>query len=933
MAAETTTPDSTDLSTDATDSSAETKPEALPESVDASSAASEPSEAPKDMTAESANASSGWWAKLGRPRQDQIAAGAAALVVMALVLIKIGSFGIWDPWELAAADLARNVSEGEALEVTTPALGAWLVAQGFSIFGIHEWAGRLPIAISGLLALLALGWGMARASGVRAGALAAIITASTPLFLLNSRGMMGAAPGFLGSALVFFFALELATVETEEGRSEAEVQRARIIAGVGLLFALVLSTLGSGILLGVAPPLLGVGAALLARGEVVLKATKNPRAIIATGVVALAALIGVGVLRAVVGDVAGYSMWLGGAPHEMQAGTFEVVIEQVFHGFAPWTAVLPIGFGWLAFREDSPDRPRRQSVMGLGAVAWAAFAFAAVTMYSARYGTAPYPAPIALGIVAAVGLLEVQRHGGGSWAAGLVAGLLALLLLRDFRGYPVTPTGALALTGLTEPEGFNPSRLWAAVLVPFALFAFLGFGRDREESMERFREDLGVGQSAGRIARGVLTLGFPIDAIRDGLRRGGGYAAWLWMLATLVFGVLTFGILSWALPDDARPQGIVAVSTVAAALVFFIIRLALRFGRADTFQRPGVRYGLALAAAILVGVAIATGVLSIEGLSSLALRVGRYLLFVPVGIVIAIAGFRAIRFGFHALGDLALAPMVIMGVVVGGYVSFGWQPALSQHFSPREVYDTYNGLAQADEPLGEYRVSGRAAAYYTHGDVEEIEGEANALTFLARESRVWLAFRADDLSSLDRAYRARSGHHLFLADARSSNVLLATNVPIEGRADENYLAGAILDEAPAMEFPVGASFDRRIELVGYDLESPRPGRIGPGDQIVVTWYWRCTAPVPGSYQIFLHVDGMGQRMNGDHEPVEGRYPVRLWSAGDIIVDRQELRIPANFPPGIYSFNIGFYSGETRLEVVEGAEDDANRAIAGTITVR
>jgi hypothetical protein len=928
MAAETTTPDpATDLATDADDSS--TEPQAEGKEASSQSETAE-REAPSSETAEPP---SGRWASLGRARQDQIAAGAAALVVTALVLFKIGSFGIWDPWELAAADLARNVSEGEALDTAGPPLGAWLVAQGFSIFGIHEWAGRLPIAISGLLALLALGWGMARASGVRAGALAAVITASTPLFLLNSRGMMGAAPGFLGSALVFFFALELATVETEEGRTAADVQRARIIAGVGLLFALVLSALGSGILLGVAPPLLGVGAALIARGEVVLESTKNVRAMIATGVVALAALIGLGVTRAILGDVAGYSMWLGGAPHELQPGTFEVVIEQVFHGFAPWTAVLPIGFGWLAFREDTPDRPLRQSVLGLGAVAWAAFAFAAVTMYSARYGSAPYPAPIALGIVAAVGLLEVQRHGGGSWAAGLVAGLLAMLLLRDFRGYPITPTGALALTGLTEPEGFNPTRLWAAVLVPFALFAFLGFARDREESMDGFREDLGVGQGGARIAKGILTLGFPVDAIRAGLQRGGAHAAWLWMLATLTFGVLTYGILSWALPDDARPQGIVAIATVSAGLVFFIVRLVIRFGRTALFERPAVRFGLALLAALLVGVSIATGILSIEGLSSLALRVGRYLLFVPFGIVIAIAAFRAIRYGFHALGEMALAPLVIMGVVVGGYVSFSWQPALSQHFSPREVYDTYNGLAQPGEPLGEYRVSGRAAAYYTHGDVEEIEGEATALTFLARESRVWLAFRADDLSSLDRAYRARSGHHLFLADARSSNVLLATNQPIEGRADENYLAGAILDEAPAMEFPVGASFDRRIELVGYDLETARPGRIGPGDQIVVTWYWRCTAPVPGSYQIFLHVDGMGQRLNGDHEPVEGRYPVRLWSAGDIIVDRQEMRIPANFPPGTYSFNIGFYSGESRLEVVEGAEDDANRAIAGTITVR
>jgi len=61
--------------------------------------------------------------------------------------------------------------------------------------------------------------------------------------------------------------------------------------------------------------------------------------------------------------------------------------------------------------------------------------------------------------------------------------------------------------------------------------------------------------------------------------------------------------------------------------------------------------------------------------------------------------------------------------------------------------------------------------------------------------------------------------------------------------------------------------------------------------------------------------------------------VRLWSEGDIVVDRQAVTVPANFPPGTYTLYIGFYSGESRLEGVEGPEDDANRAIARTFEVR
>jgi len=866
----------------------------------------------------------------GLSRADRFLVLGTVLAALVLVLGRIGSFGIWDPWELAAADLARNVADGEAVEATGAPLGAWLVAQGFSLFGIHEWAGRLPIALAGLLALAVLGVGAARAAGLRTGLVAALIAASSPLVLLNSRTMMGAAPGLLGSALVFFFALELASVDEDEGRSAADVQKARIAAGVGLALALLLATSASGALLGGAPPLLGVGAALLARGEAGLSAWRGR---IATGVVIVALLAGLGVARAVLADVEGYSAWLGGAPRGTSPGTFEVVIEQVFHGFAPWTALLPIGFGWLAFREEDPTRPRREALLGLGAVAWAAFAFAAVSVYDARYGSAPFPAPLALAVVAAIGVEESRRR-GGAWAAGVVAFLLAMLLVRDFRGYPITPTGALALSSITAPEAFNPWLGWAGTLVPFAVLAFLGLSRDPEDSFEALKAELGVGQGAGRVALGALRLGLPIDAIRAALDKGGGALGWLAASGTLLAGVLAYGLTCWVLPDEERPQAIVPAITGALALAGLLAWGVLKLRAPSVLSsRRALAVGLPVLVMILLGLTIATGILSMEGLSSLAVRVGKYLFFVPFAAVLGAAAFRAVRYGFHALGDAALVPMLAMGVVCGGYTSLRWQPELSQHFSPREVYDTYNGLAADGEPLGEYRVSGRAAAYYTEGEIEEIDSEAAALEFLGREERVWLAFRADDLAQLDRAYRARADRHLFIADARSSNVLLATNQPISGRADENYLAEAILDAPPPMEHTVGANFDRRIELLGYDLEAPRGERIGPGDQIVVTWYWRCTAPVPGSYQIFLHVDGMGQRLNGDHEPVEGRYPVRLWSAGDIIVDRQELRVPANFPPGTYSFHIGFYSGETRLEVVEGPEDDANRAIAGSIVVR
>src|SRR5690606_7173212 len=64
------------------------------------------------------------------------------------------------------------------------------------------WAGRLPMALSGLALLGAIGLWVKRFAGARAGLYAALALGTTPLFLLHSREMVGATPSFLAAALV-----------------------------------------------------------------------------------------------------------------------------------------------------------------------------------------------------------------------------------------------------------------------------------------------------------------------------------------------------------------------------------------------------------------------------------------------------------------------------------------------------------------------------------------------------------------------------------------------------------------------------------------------------------------------------------------------------------------------------------------------------------
>jgi hypothetical protein len=71
-------------------------------------------------------------------------------------------------------------------------------------------------------------------------------------------------------------------------------------------------------------------------------------------------------------------------------------------------------------------------------------------------------------------------------------------------------------------------------------------------------------------------------------------------------------------------------------------------------------------------------------------------------------------------------------------------------------------------------------------------------------------------------------------------------------------------------------------------------------------------------------------LNGDHDPVDGKYPVRLWDEGDVIVDRQQLKVPATYRAGAYTIFVGLFRGEKRLEVTNGPSDGENRVRAGII---
>lgn len=137
---------------------------------------------------------------------------------------------------------------------------------------------------------------------------------------------------------------------------------------------------------------------------------------------------------------------------------------------------------------------------------------------------------------------------------------------------------------------------------------------------------------------------------------------------------------------------------------------------------------------------------------------------------------------------------------------------------------------------------------------------------------------------------------------------------------------------PPIAHAVSATFDDRIELIGYDA----PAEVSRGDEIVIRLYYKVLTPLAGSYKVFLHFDGMGARFNGDHLPMDGRFPTSYWAKGHYITD--EHRVPTsrlNQAAGYYQIFTGLWPGGdgARLKVTAGPHEPDHRVRLGIIKVK
>src|SRR5215831_5714649 len=145
----------------------------------------------------------------------------ALLVILfglALYIPFAGSFGFYDPWESHYSEVARQMMQrhdyislwwpGAPIDAdhfwSKPVLSFWIMSLSLRLFGLGghqnpavlalssraEWAVRLPFCLLGVLGVYAVYLCVSRFVSRRAGLLAALATATSPLYSLVARQAM-----------------------------------------------------------------------------------------------------------------------------------------------------------------------------------------------------------------------------------------------------------------------------------------------------------------------------------------------------------------------------------------------------------------------------------------------------------------------------------------------------------------------------------------------------------------------------------------------------------------------------------------------------------------------------------------------------------------------------------------------------------------------
>jgi hypothetical protein len=257
-------------------------------------------------------------------------------------------------------------------------------------------------------------------------------------------------------------------------------------------------------------------------------------------------------------------------------------------------------------------------------------------------------------------------------------------------------------------------------------------------------------------------------------------------------------------------------------------------------------------------------------------------------------------------------------------------PELSKHLSSKGLFSRYQALGGSDGELGQYHAAGKGIDYYFRGKATDLMTLDQLFSFLGKPRRTFVVMPAEELPAIDQYAKTHSQPYLVIDDTNSRFLLLSNRLG-PGEQDRNPLRRLVVRDLPRQpQHVVNANFEDKVELVGYDA----PNTVDRGRQFTITLYYKVKAPLGTNYKVFVHFDGPGHRVNGDHVPLDGKFPTSNWVPGYYIIDEHPMTAErTGTPEGVYKIYTGFWLGSQRLQVKSGPSDGENRVQLGTVVVR
>jgi 4-amino-4-deoxy-L-arabinose transferase-like glycosyltransferase len=950
----------------------------------------------------------------------------AALLPLAFffVLPPLTKSGLWDPYELNVADLARrialNLFGADTLSLAgadnslphlndlgRPQLPFTSIALGFKLFGLHEWAGRVPLAAWGFAGVLATYAWVSRLVDKRAGLYAAVALTTMPLYFVQARTMLGDivtmaafSMAFGGLAVTVFDRNSVGPTRVSERAPWIAMAIVGLAAGfesrggalglgapmiaVGLAWALVRVSgekLQDTLADAVGGTSLGLGLVAVALAWIAL----NPEVESSNK---LLPVVSIGQIKP-----SDLNLWIGAAVKtQAKYPTADFFIGQLGAALVPWSAFAPWAIGRLfvapvgtvGYVQQRESFTRLVLLVGIS-VALVLHGFLAI-----KTDLIAFCAPAAIAAACAIAIRDYERGAHPSLSVGVGTVVFLGLFHHDFHELPERAYQAFAVAGAAFPDSFKDHALilWTVALVGFAGIAFLTW-IERDPKREPFdpKGYAAVLRALREAYDGLLVLSF--FALVAGASIAGViiwfgshfHARWLptislqirdgvmnaWWVTAFVPLVVIFGIYYacdvwlWAF-GRSKPFGGASVTRGFEPFEALYSRLKAPTRAAEDPSKDKDGEKSALPKAASDGPSDGPNESSLlteeERLTGLVILAPLMLFTVPaiVGGGLYIAGVRwliaaslAIPSGVFAflylgaVGDLLkgsrAAFFLLNSAVIGFILCFSYYPALANQLSPKEVFESYEKRHKDGEPLALFGVGGRTAAYYAGGQPTTLNDPNAAYTWLmgGQGSRRFVAMKADELAKLNQLYRERvqPRQNLPVLDARSSQIILASST-LGDEKNENPLGKILLSDLPHTQHKLDVNMEDKLEVLGYDI-TDNDGKwvdsIAPGRKYRMRTYYRVLAPITTEWEAFIHIDGFHRRHNGDHKPMDGKYPFALWLKDDLLVDDYEIALEPNFSPGPYTLYFGLFVGETRLKVKSGPSDGENRIDGGTIRVQ